>query len=111
MTKAVDLEPKVPKRFRDRGDIYYAKNDGTKALADYSQAITLDPQSDAVYALRAKTQRQLLRNYAASVADYSEALKLKPGESSYYLNRGDAHYDRAFSSRRTAPACGRYRSP
>ena len=39
----IRLEPTNPKRYSDRGAIYLAKGDRDRAIADYDQAIRLDP--------------------------------------------------------------------
>src|SRR5262249_26068668 len=71
----------------DRGDAYYAKGDYERAIADYTQAVALDPNYFAAYFNRASS-------YAAAgdldqaIAGYTEAIRLSPLDVSPVINRG-----------------------
>lgn len=61
-----------------RGAKWRAKGDLDRAIADYSEAIRIDPQLAVSYSSRASA---LLRrkDYEGSIADYDEAMRLRPG--------------------------------
>ncbi|MFN2286651.1 MAG: tetratricopeptide repeat protein [Anaerolineae bacterium] len=64
-----------------------------KALANYTQAIALNPNDEAAasaYNNRGNTYFQL-QNYAAALADYTRALELAPQNTNAYNNRGATH--------------------
>src|SRR5262249_23672720 len=73
----------------NRGEAYEANDDVTKALADYSAAIELDPEDDFLRVNRGEA-------YAASgdddmaIADFSEAIRLAPENEDALLARGDS---------------------
>jgi tetratricopeptide (TPR) repeat protein len=58
-------------KWRDKGDL-------DRAVADYSEAIRIDPQLAVSYSGRAST---LLRrkDYEGAIADFDEAMRLRPG--------------------------------
>lgn len=59
------------------------------ALADYSQALTLDPKSVPAYLGRASVL-SLQGNYADAIADDTKAIDLDPKNAVAYSNRGNA---------------------
>jgi tetratricopeptide (TPR) repeat protein len=59
--------------YEKRGGLYYAKSDYTHALADFSEAIRLDPSRKNAFGGRAETYRQLGRRDEA-IADYYKVL-------------------------------------
>jgi tetratricopeptide (TPR) repeat protein/Zn-dependent protease len=65
------------------------RSDLHKALADYGQAIRLDPQS-STYRARATLHRQL-QNHSAEIADYSSILKLNPKDGKIRCDRAQAY--------------------
>ncbi len=73
----------------DRGVAYYAKDDLDHAIADWSEAIKLDPNYVHAYNDRAKAYRAK-GDYEHSIADYSEAIKLDPHHAVAYKGRGIA---------------------
>lgn len=46
---AIALNPKNAVYFRERGQVYIAKDETDKAIADYNAALKLDPRDDALY--------------------------------------------------------------
>ena len=52
MTKAATLEPTAAKHIYNRGVAYYHQGQMDRAIADFSQALKLDPKN--VYALAAR---------------------------------------------------------
>ena len=72
----------------------YAKHESGNyngAIADYTHAIGLKPDSAGFYALRGLA-RQQLEQYPKAIADYDKAIRLKPSYAEAYSNRGLAKY-------------------
>ena len=77
------------KAYLSRGDQHSAIKDYDHAIADYSQAIRLNPDyaeaynnRGLAYSLTGKTEM------ANAIADYSQAIKLRPTYAYAYNNRG-----------------------
>ncbi|WP_255014733.1 tetratricopeptide repeat-containing serine protease family protein [Cyanobium sp. BA20m-p-22] len=73
----------------------YAKNDlGDKqgAIADYSQAIAINPQLAQAYNNRGNIKRDLGDKQGA-IADYNQAIAINPQHFKAYYNRGNAKDD------------------
>ena len=60
-----------------------------KAIADYTEAIRLDPRGASAYAGRADAWR-CARDYDKAIADYTEAIRLDPKDARIYRWRGVA---------------------
>ena len=60
------------------------------AIADFIQAIKLDPQSAAAYQRRGHAYC-LKKDYDRAIADYNRAIKLDPGNARVYFSRGTAY--------------------
>jgi tetratricopeptide (TPR) repeat protein len=69
------------------------KNKGLydQAIADYTQAIRLDPNYAAVYNNRGNAYDDKGDNDRA-IADYTQAIRLDPNYASAYYGRGNAYY-------------------
>jgi lipoprotein NlpI len=76
--------------FFDRGVDFYTKNDLDHAIADWSEAIKLDPNYGHAYNNRAKAYRAK-GDYQDAIADYGEAIKLDPQHALAYKGRGIAY--------------------
>ncbi len=78
--------------WRLRGDLLReAGGDLSRAAADLSKAIELDPQDAEAYELRGvvyTNQRRLDR----ALADYDQAIKLKPDDAQAWSDRGVNYY-------------------
>lgn len=71
----------------DRGVDYYAKNDLDHAIADWSEAIKLNP--DYVHAYNDRAKAYLAKaDYNDAIADYSQAIKLDARHALAYKGRG-----------------------
>jgi tetratricopeptide (TPR) repeat protein len=81
--------PKLALTFRNRGVAYANKGDYDRALADFNEAIRLDPKS-----ARAFGNRGVLYvhkgDYNKALADFNEAIRLDPNNALAFCNRGRA---------------------
>lgn len=76
--------------YYNRGIKYGSKGDYDGAIADYTEAIRLDPQYADAFGNRANAYRDK-RDLDRALADYNEALRIRPSANDYY-NRGNANY-------------------
>lgn len=76
-----------------RGNAYADKKDHDRSIADYSEAIRLDPQNDAAYLNRGMEYTDK-RGHDRAIADFSEAIRLNPQYDKAYFNRGNSHADK-----------------
>jgi tetratricopeptide (TPR) repeat protein len=76
--------------FQHRARAYDAKKDYDHTIADYSEAIRLDPKSAFYVEMRgvAYSDKQ---DYDDAIADYNEAIKLGPNDSFAFNMRGNAY--------------------
>ncbi len=70
-----------------RGDIYRKQKDFSKAMADYDQAVKIDPKFADVYDSRGYLYA-LQGLYDAALADCNNAVKLNPKSSTAFAHRG-----------------------
>jgi lipoprotein NlpI len=73
--------------YNNRGNAYKAKGDNDRAIADYNQAISLDPKDALAYNNRGNAYKAKGDNDRA-IADYNQAISLDPKSSNSYFNRG-----------------------
>jgi tetratricopeptide (TPR) repeat protein len=73
--------------FTDRGEAWFLKGELDKAIADYTEAIRLDPQDAAAFHNRglAWSNKQ---EHDQAIADFNEAIRLDPQLASAYGIRG-----------------------
>lgn len=69
-----------------RATKYNAKGDNDRAIADYSQAIKLDPSNPAFYNDRGDAYYDN-NDPEHAIADYSAAIRIDPKHTNAYLNR------------------------
>jgi tetratricopeptide (TPR) repeat protein/tRNA A-37 threonylcarbamoyl transferase component Bud32 len=72
-----------------RGLIHDTMGDFAAAIADYSEAIRIDPELASVYNNRGNAEASL-GNHDAAIADYSEAIRIDPGDATAYNNRASS---------------------
>ena len=73
-----------------RGSAYVQLKDYDRAIADYNQAIKLDPNFTDAYNNRGLAYDDK-KDYDRAIADYNQALKLDPSLAIAYYNRGLAY--------------------
>ena len=78
--------PTIADAYAERGRAWASKNDDDKAIADYTEAIRIDPRTRCF-------QRPWLRwsrknEYDKAIADYTEAIRLDPKTARLAHNRG-----------------------
>jgi clan AA aspartic protease (TIGR02281 family) len=81
--------------YRSRGNAYYDKSDYDRAIADFSEAMKLDPDIALPSFALAYNRRGLAyvekKDYDLAIADYGEAIKLDASSAEVYKNRGSAY--------------------
>ena len=75
-----------------RGNRHYDAGKYEDAIAEYTQAIALDPKYAAAYNNRGAANNNLGK-YAEAIADYDQAIALDPKYAVAYNNRGAAYDD------------------
>ena len=71
------------------GAAYAKEGDKTGAIADHTQAITLNP-TDADAYLNRGNARYAEGNKQGAIADYTKAIRLKPDYAEAYITRRDS---------------------
>jgi lipoprotein NlpI len=74
----------------NRGNAYSAKGENERAIADYDEAIKLDPKNASAYNNRGSAKNDKGENEAA-LADFNAAIKQNARYASAYFNRASAY--------------------
>src|SRR5262249_7737007 len=77
----------------ERGISYKSKGDVDRAIANFSEAIRLDPKYAEAYYVRGVAYGNK-GDLDRAIADYSEAIRLDPKLAAAYNNRGNAYKNR-----------------
>ena len=74
-----------------RGELFGNLKRHQEAIADYTQAITINPQyADAYY--NRGVAKSALGDKAGAIADYNQAITINPQDAKTYYNRGNAKF-------------------
>jgi tetratricopeptide (TPR) repeat protein len=84
--------PKNAQTYISEAFLYALGRKYDQALANYSQALEIDPQSAYAYAGRAKTYNDLGK-YEQAIADFNRAIEIDPKVADSYNNRGYAYHN------------------
>ena len=76
--------------YDNRGNLYDDQGDHDRALADYNEAIRLNPKNSIAYNNRGNAYDDK-GDLAHAIADYNEAIRLNPKYDQAYENRGVAY--------------------
>ncbi|WP_175459393.1 serine protease, partial [Cylindrospermopsis raciborskii] len=88
--QAIKLSPRVA-FYNNRGVARFQSGDKQGAIADYNQAITLDPKFALAYNNRGLARFQS-GDKEGAIADYNQAITLNPKNALAYINRGLARF-------------------
>ncbi|MGC8642869.1 MAG: tetratricopeptide repeat protein, partial [Isosphaeraceae bacterium] len=72
-----------------RGHTWFSKQQYDKAIADYNEAIRLDPKDAYAYSMRGHTWFSK-QQYEKAIADFIESIRLDPKDESTYISRAMA---------------------
>lgn len=75
----------------NRGDAYRAKGNSDLAIADYDEAILLDPSYAHAYYNRGNVYGDDKGDASRAIADFSDAIRLNPNFVAAYFNRARAY--------------------
>jgi lipoprotein NlpI len=73
-----------------RGNGFRERDDNTRALAEYDEALRLRPDNDQFHKMRGDLYA-LIGRLDDAIADYDEAVRLNPGYSEAFFSRGNAY--------------------
>ncbi len=73
-----------------RGNGFWARDDKTRALAEYDEALRLGPDSDQFHKMRG-TLYAAMGRLDDAIPDFDEAVRLNPGYSDAFFSRGNAY--------------------
>jgi tetratricopeptide (TPR) repeat protein len=85
--------PKTAGTFFDRGLLFLNRNDYDNAIADFTEAVRLDPNYAVAYMCRGVAYDNK-GDINKAIADYNQAIKLDPNDAMSYNNRGLAYRER-----------------
>lgn len=91
MTEGIAVNPKEPRYWNVRAQMYALQGKNDEAIADLSEAIRLEPASAFLWQERAKL-RFKRNKMSEAVADFDRAIRLRPESEPYNWERGIALY-------------------
>jgi tetratricopeptide (TPR) repeat protein len=100
-TAAIEKSASPAELFYKRGVVNFMKRDVQAAIADFGEAIRLEPQDPNAFVNRAVAYFELDDN-AHAIADMDAAIKLAPKAATLYQYRGKMHLDSGNADRAIA---------
>lgn len=82
--------PALAQRYYNRGVGHTQRDDNDRAIADYSEAIRLDPTLGPAFSNRGLVYIDQ-DNLERAIADFNEAIRLNPKSATAFYNRGIAY--------------------
>jgi tetratricopeptide (TPR) repeat protein len=89
--KLSGTEQESAKQHFDKGIAYCREKEWDKAIAEYSAAIALEPETIPSYVNRGSVYLEK-GDYDRAIADYDTVLKIKPDDAMTYNNRGWSYF-------------------
>src|SRR5262245_24420676 len=77
--------------FNSRGLAYRAKGDFDQAVADFDEAIRLEPKGAAAFLNNRGLARHSMNDYDGAIAGFDEVIRLAPNYALAYYNRANAY--------------------
>jgi tetratricopeptide (TPR) repeat protein len=77
----------------NRGKEHVNKKDYDSAIADFNEAIRINPNDSSVYFYRGYAYYNK-NNYDSAIANYSLSIKIDPNNPVTYFNRGNAYFNK-----------------
>jgi Tfp pilus assembly protein PilF len=98
---AQETLPRDAQAYINRGLTYLNKGDYDRAIADFNEAIQIDPNNALAYANRGVIYHNK-GDYDRAIADYTQAIQLDPKNAMAYYGRGDAFLNKGDNERAIA---------
>ena len=95
-TRAIETSPNkknIASVYFNRAVEWAAKKDYDRAIADYAEAIAINPQYREAFNNRGNAHRNK-RDYDLAIADYDAAIRINPKRGLYHRNRGNVLMDK-----------------
>jgi tetratricopeptide (TPR) repeat protein len=92
--KTLDLNSHLAGAFNNRGYAYSIKNDTDRAIADYGEAIKIDPKFALALVNRGNIYYYTKKDFDKAFRDYNEAVEAAPTNPSALNGRGNVYYEK-----------------
>ncbi|MBI3723858.1 tetratricopeptide repeat protein [bacterium] len=86
--KAIEIEPRNSRWWRNRASTKLTLGDSDGALSDYDRAIELDPGNFMAWCDRGALKNDKMHDLEGAFSDFSKAIELNPGHALAWANRG-----------------------